>query len=95
MEPIRRYVHLLSSTFGPGSGQLHGYPGHPEIELALLRLYKRTKDKEYLDLARYFILERGNPKGQEGQHYYDWEAKTRGEGEHERPDYYPARRSYW
>lgn len=88
-------MQLLSKTFGPGGDQKHGYPGHPEIELALLRLYKRTKNDEYLQLARYFIEERGNPKGTDGQHYYDVEAKARGESENTLPLYYPAPRSYW
>jgi DUF1680 family protein len=34
-EPILEYVDLVCSTFGPGSNQIPGYPGHPEIELAL------------------------------------------------------------
>lgn len=33
--------------------------GHPEIELALVKLYNATGDKKYLDLADYFIEERG------------------------------------
>lgn len=95
MEPILKYVDLLSKTFGPGKDQRHGYPGHPEIELALLRLYNRTGDVKHLALAKYFIEERGNPQGQDGQHYYDVEARERGEGEHERPLTSPESRSYW
>lgn len=44
LKPIVRYVDLLCKTFGPGPERKHGYPGHPEIELALLRLFERTKD---------------------------------------------------
>lgn len=33
--------------------------GHPEIELALVRLYGATGQKKYLDLAAYFLEERG------------------------------------
>jgi DUF1680 family protein len=95
LRPIIKYVDLLSNTFGSGRGQLAGYPGHPEIELALLRLYERTSDPKHLELAQFFITERGNPKGVNGDHYYDYEAKERGEGIHEVPDYYPKRRSYW
>jgi DUF1680 family protein len=95
MEPILKYVDLLDATFGSGPEKLHGYPGHPEIELALLRLYGRTKNLKHLDLARYFIEERGNPKGQDGQHYYDVEARKRGEGENERPVYWPRLECFW
>lgn len=36
-----------------------GFPGHPEIELALLRLYRATKNPHALELARHFIDARG------------------------------------
>lgn len=95
LEPILKYVDLLWRTFGPGENQKHGYPGHPEIELALLRLYERTKDRRHHDLALYFIEERGNPVGERGQHFYDVEAQARGDRENERPLYYPRNRCYW
>lgn len=94
LEPILKYVDLLNLTFGPGPEQLHGYPGHPEIELALLRLYEKTKDVKHLDLARYFIEERGNPAGQDGQHYYDMEGKRRGDRDYEKPGYLPYKERY-
>ena len=93
MKPILRYVDLLYKTFGLGRGQRHGYPGHPEIELSLLRLYDRTKDQKHLDLARYFLLE-GNPKGEDGRHYYDVEAERRGEANW-RPAYWPDMKYLW
>ena len=43
----------------PGPGQKRGYPGHQEIELALVKLYRLTGDRRRLDLAAYFIDERG------------------------------------
>ncbi|THV53910.1 hypothetical protein BGAL_0039g00220 [Botrytis galanthina] len=95
LEPILKYVDLLCLTFGPNPEQKHGYPGHPEIELALLRLYEKTHDPKHLNLARYFIDERGNPKGQEGRHYYDVEAEVRGDRPDEMPKYFPEKRSYW
>lgn len=85
----------MHKTFGPGSEQKHGYPGHPEIELALLRLFEKTRDHRHFDLARYFVEERGNPKGQDGRHYYDVEAEARGDREHERPVYWPTERCHW
>ena len=95
LEPILKYVKLLCKTFGPGEAQLHGYPGHPEIELALLRLYDHAGQKEHLDLARYFLTERGNSKGWYGRHYYDVEAERRGDDPNKRPAFYPQRRCLW
>lgn len=34
-------------------------PGHPEIELALIKLYRCTGEKKYLELCRFFVEERG------------------------------------
>ncbi|KAF2460840.1 hypothetical protein BDY21DRAFT_333571 [Lineolata rhizophorae] len=95
LEPILKYVDLLAQTFGPGENQKHGYPGHEEIELALLRLHQHTENPKHLGLARYFLNERGNPKGVDGRHYYEVEAEARGERENEMPKYYPQRKSYW
>ncbi len=36
-----------------------GYPGHPEIELALMRMYRTTGDSRCLELAKHFIDTRG------------------------------------
>lgn len=95
MEPILRYVELLSKKFGPGETQMHAYPGHPEIELALLRLYESTGNRAHLNLAKYFIEERGNPTGQNGKHFYDFEAAARGERDNERPVSWPGNRCFW
>lgn len=93
--PIIKYVDLLHRTFGPGPHQIHGYPGHPEIELALLRLYEATQEPRHLMLAEYFIDERGNPEGVRGKHYFAVEAEQRGERLYERPSFYPYPQSYW
>lgn len=45
--------------FGPGADQCHGYPGHQEIELALVKLYRVTGEERYLKLADHFIRCRG------------------------------------
>jgi uncharacterized protein len=95
MEPILKYVDLLCETFGPGPSQKHGYPGHPEIELALLRLYEKTGNSRHLELGRFFLEERGNPTGQDGRHYYDVEFEARGGRENEKPVYLPSNKSYW
>lgn len=54
-----RFADLICETFGMEEGKIHGYPGHPEIEVGLVKLYRATGKKQYLDLAKYFIDARG------------------------------------
>jgi DUF1680 family protein len=86
LKPLLNYVELLCRTFGPNEDQIPGYPGHPEIELALLRLYHRTKNSKHLDLARYFLSERGKLNAN-GEHYYDIESKRQGEQPYMKPSF--------
>lgn len=95
LEVMEKYVDLLCNTFGPGKEQIPGYPGHPEIELALLRLHERTANPKHLALAKFFILERGNPKGWEGKNFFDEESRRRGDDPNKRPKYYPERDCLW
>ena len=44
-------------------GKKHWVPGHEEIELALIRLYKLMRDPRYLELAIYFLDQRGHGFG--------------------------------
>ncbi len=37
-----------------------GFPGHPEVELALMRLYRLTGEKDYYLLAKRFVDRRGS-----------------------------------
>src|SRR5512136_1441525 len=74
LDVMCRYADYIHSVFGPRQGQKRGYPGHEELELALVKLYRATNEKRYLDLARYFIDERGRQP-----HYYDLEARARGD----------------
>ena len=74
LDVMCRYADYIGSVFGRGKGQLRGYCGHEEIELALVKLYHVTSNERYLKLAQYFIDERGQQP-----HYYDIEAKRRGE----------------
>ncbi len=55
----RRFADLICQVFGPAGGQLKGYPGHPEIELALVKLYRFTGEERYLSCAKFFVEERG------------------------------------
>jgi uncharacterized protein len=52
---------LIDDVFGPG--KLRYVPGHQEIELGLVKLYLVTGEKRYLDLAKFFLDERGRPDG--------------------------------
>ena len=54
-----RYADHINEVFGKKEGQIPGYPGHEELELALVKLYRTTGEKKYLDLAKFFIDERG------------------------------------
>jgi DUF1680 family protein len=74
LDIMERYVDHIATTFGTGPGQKRGYPGHQEIELALVKLYRLTGDRRRLDLASYFIDERGREP-----HYFTEEALARGD----------------
>ncbi|HQE25279.1 MAG TPA: glycoside hydrolase family 127 protein [Candidatus Atribacteria bacterium] len=52
-----RLADHITRVFGPGKKE--GVPGHPQIEMALVELYRETNDRKYLDLAKFFIDERG------------------------------------
>lgn len=54
-----RYADYIDSVFGDAPGKRMGYCGHPEIELALIRLYRATGEHRYLELARFFLVNRG------------------------------------
>ncbi len=54
---------LIDSVFGPD--KLRDVPGHQEIEIGLVALYRVTGDARYLRLARFFLDERGQTKVRE------------------------------
>lgn len=56
---MERYVEFFLERIGAGEGKLHGYSGHPEIEMALYKLYQYTHDVRYYDFMTYLIMERG------------------------------------
>lgn len=69
-----RLADHICDTFGRAEGQKHGYPGHEEVELALVKLYRCTGNIRYLHQASYFVDERGHKPL-----YFDIEAELRGE----------------
>ncbi len=54
-----RFADLIDGVFGPEEGKCKGYPGHQEIEHALMKLYGVTGEKRYRNLAAHFIAIRG------------------------------------
>jgi len=84
LDTVRRYADYIETVFGsePSSAKAtadkpdkkRGYCGHEEIELALVKLYRATGARRYLELSRYFVEERGRQP-----YYFDLEARERGE----------------
>ncbi len=72
LDALARYADHINKTFG--RGKRTGYPGHEEIELALVKLYHETGERRYLKLSKYFIDQRGQEP-----HVFDREARARGE----------------
>ena len=48
---------LVDQVFGPG--KLEAPPGHQVIEMGLIKLYRVTKNENYLNLAKFFLDIRG------------------------------------
>jgi len=59
LEVAIRAADHIDSIFGPEPGQRQDTSGHEEIELALVKLYDVTGEERYLNLARFFLDERG------------------------------------
>jgi hypothetical protein len=57
LEVAIRYADYIDSYFGEGKHA--GIPGHEEVELALIKLYRLTHEPRYLRLAEYFVNQRG------------------------------------
>jgi DUF1680 family protein len=53
---------LLCATFGPG--RMSTVPGHEVTEIGLAKLYLVTQERKYLDLAKFFLDQRGRPAGE-------------------------------
>jgi DUF1680 family protein len=53
-----RYVGRIEAELGPGRREL--VCGHPEIEMALVELYRTTGEARYLELARTLVERRGH-----------------------------------
>jgi len=77
LDIVCKLADHIYSVFGKEEGKIRGYDGHPEIELALVKLYEVTNNSKYLELAKFFIDERGQEP-----YYFDIEWGKRGKKEH-------------
>jgi DUF1680 family protein len=59
LEVATRFADQIDTAFGPGR-PIDGVDGHPEVETALVELYRETGERRYLDLAAYFVDRRGH-----------------------------------
>lgn len=76
LKAVCRFADLIRDIFMVCHSAPFTTGGHPEIELALIRLYKTTGEERYLNLARFFLEKRGNnkkdfPVNDWAKHYYD------------------------
>lgn len=73
IEIAKKLADCIYNNFGNEEGKIKGYDGHEEVELGLMSLYSVTKEKRYLDLAKFFIDERG-----QSPHFFELEWEARG-----------------
>ncbi|MDP2137828.1 MAG: glycoside hydrolase family 127 protein [Candidatus Didemnitutus sp.] len=59
LDVVVKLANLIERTFGLGPEQIAGYCGHEEIELALIKLSRAIGEQRYLQLAAYFVNQRG------------------------------------
>ena len=82
-----RFADFIDSYFGTDEGKCKGYPGHEIAEMALVRLYEVTGEQKYLNLARYFVDERGKRP-----YYWDSEEHVEKRNQEEGYSYYQSHR---
>jgi len=64
----KKSIELILKEFGPG--RRNSPPGHQEIEIGLLKLYRLTREPKYLKLAQFFLDARGQTDGRESYGEY-------------------------
>lgn len=61
IDAAKRFADHIDGNFGPD--QRYDVDGHQEVELALVKLFRATGERRYLDLAKFFLDERGYAHG--------------------------------
>ena len=64
-----KWADHFDALFGPG--KKHWVTGHQELELALVKLYRTTKNEKYLNMAAWLLSERGHGYAK-GYTWTDW-----------------------
>jgi DUF1680 family protein len=67
LDAAKRFADHIDRTFG--HGKRYDVDGHQEVELALVKLYRATGEKRYLNLCRFFLEERGHVHGTERKRF--------------------------
>lgn len=83
LDVMSKCADHIDTVFGDMPEKLSGYPGHPEIELALVKLARATGQQRYFDLARFFVNARGAVPS-----YFAVEAEGRGDSRRPYPPQY-------
>ena len=73
LKVMERMADNIAAHIGPG--KIEGVPGHPEVEIGLMRMYHTTGKEQYRDMAQYFIDRRGQDPDwfQKERQNRDWE----------------------
>ena len=65
LDAMCKYADYIEKCFVTDKSAKFITPGHPEIELALIKLYGATGEKRYLELSKFFVDNHGgNPDDQ-------------------------------
>ncbi len=70
LKAMCRYANYIEKVFKEQKSAAFTTPGHPELELALMKLSKATGDKRYAELAKYFIDEHGRHENDKKQYEF-------------------------
>ena len=70
LKAMEKYADLIYRVFVEEESADFVTPGHEEIELALIRMYRVTKNPKHLELAKFFLNERGNNSVEDAIEYF-------------------------
>ncbi len=77
---MEKYADLINKIFVIEHSAEFDTPGHEEIEIALLRMYKCTGKEKYLEMCKFFLFTRGNSE-KDNNHYNSFANKLYNQSE--------------